>query len=314
MMRKTIKHRFITIATLIFVVMVALALSACSSEKSYDTITYEINEEFNSISIESDTADIVFAPSDDGKCKVACYEHKSMKHSASTADGVLAINMVDTRKWYEHININTKSPKITIYLPKTEYSSLKIDESTGDIEIPNNFKFECIDIAVSTGDIKCSASTTEAIKISASTGDVCVEGILATSLDVSVSTGKVTVSDVTCVGDVTISVSTGKTYLTNVACQSIISSGSTGDISLKNALAVGKFSIERSTGDVTLESSDAGEIFIETDTGDVEGTLLSDKVFIINTDTGKKDVPNTITGGRCEITTDTGDIKIKIQQ
>ncbi|MBO5374250.1 MAG: DUF4097 family beta strand repeat protein, partial [Clostridia bacterium] len=115
-------------------------------------------------------------------------------------------------------------------------------------------------------------------------------------------------------GDVTISVSTGKTYLTNVACQSIISSGSTGDISLKNALAVGKFSIERSTGDVTLESSDAGEIFIETDTGDVEGTLLSDKVFIINTDTGKKDVPNTITGGRCEITTDTGDIKIKIQQ
>ena len=49
-----------------------------------------------------------------------------------------------------------------------------------------------------------------------------------------------------------------------------------------------------------------------TDTGDVRGSLLSEKVFIVNTDTGRKEVPDTITGGRCEITTDTGDVKITI--
>ncbi len=71
-------------------------------------------------------------------------------------------------------------------------------------------------------------------------------------------------------------------------------------------------SIQRNTGSVKFNKSDAGEIKVVTTTGDVKGTLLTDKVFIVNTNTGKKEVPNTITGGRCEITTDTGDIKISI--
>ena len=83
---------------------------------------------------------------------------------------------------------------------------------------------------------------------------------------------------------------------------------------MKNVIATERFSIERDTGDVILEGCDAAEIFIETDTGDVRGTLLSEKVFITETDTGRVSVPSSITGGRCEITTDTGNIKINIQQ
>ena len=51
----------------------------------------------------------------------------------------------------------------------------------------------------------------------------------------------------------------------------------------------------------------------DTDTGDVKGSLLSEKIFIPTTDTGDVDVPKTVTGGRCEITTDTGDIKITVK-
>ena len=59
---------------------------------------------------------------------------------------------------------------------------------------------------------------------------------------------------------------------------------------------------------------DGGQILIKTDTGKVSGSLLSDKVFIIETDTGRKDYPKTTTGGKCEITTDTGDIIITIEK
>ena len=52
---------------------------------------------------------------------------------------------------------------------------------------------------------------------------------------------------------------------------------------------------------------------IVTDTGDVTGTFLSDKVFIYKTDTGDVDLPRTQSGGRCDITTDTGDIRISIR-
>ena len=102
--------------------------------------------------------------------------------------------------------------------------------------------------------------------------------------------------------------------MTDIECKNVISSGNTGDISLKNVNAAEKISIERSTGDVRFDGCDAAEIFVKTDTGDVAGTLLSDKVFIVETDTGSVDVPKTVTGGQCEITTSTGDINISIKK
>ena len=63
-----------------------------------------------------------------------------------------------------------------------------------------------------------------------------------------------------------------------------------------------------------FKNSDANDIFVETDTGHVTGTLLTDKVFITQTDTGDVDIPKTVDGGRCEIITDTGDIKINIKK
>ena len=65
-----------------------------------------------------------------------------------------------------------------------------------------------------------------------------------------------------------------------------------------------------STGDIKLDKSDAAEIFIKTSTGNVTGTLLTEKVFITQTSTGNIKVPKSIKGGRCEITTSTGNIKI----
>ena len=261
--------------------------------KKYQTNTYELNEEISNISIKTDTADIVFLLSDNEKSKVVCYEENNMKHSVSVVDGMLTVKMVDTRAWYEYVGINFATPKITVYLSENEYLSLTIDESTGDIEIPNDFKFNSVDISVSTGDVKCCATVEETVKIVTSTGDV-------------------TISDIICDGDIEVDVSTGKTYLTDIVCKNLISSGSTGDISLKKVIATEKFYIERSTGDVKFDGSDATEIFVKTDTGNVEGSLLTNKVFITKTDTGEINVPDSITGGKCEITTDTGDIKISI--
>ena len=92
-----------------------------------------------------------------------------------------------------------------------------------------------------------------------------------------------------------------------------MSDGSTGDLVLKNVIASEKFSIERSTGDVKFEAADASEIFVETSTGDVCGSLMSEKFFITESDTGSSDVPQTLSGGKCEVKTSTGDIKITVE-
>lgn len=283
------------------------------STRKYETNEYEITEEIKDITFIADTADIVFAVSKDGKNKVVCYEETKAKHSVTAQEGKLTVQVEDKKQWYDNISINFGSPKITVYLQQGEYGQLSVKSSTGDIELPNAFAFTSLDISVSTGDVKSQASISGSAKIKTSTGGIQLENISVGTLDLSVSTGRVTVANLDCTGDIKISVSTGKTVMNTVACKNLISDGDTGDISLTGVVASGKFLIERSTGDVKFDGSDAAEISVTTDTGDVTGTLLTEKIFIVDTDTGEKEIPNTLTGGKCEIATDTGDIKIAIR-
>ena len=282
------------------------------STEKYVTNEYEISDSYDNIKIITDTADIIFVPSEN--TKVVCYEETKIKHLVTVKDDTLVIEVNDTRKWYEHIGINFGSPKITVYIPKGEYGELVVKASTGDTEIPKEFKFESIDISQSTGNVKCLSSAGGDIKIKTSTGNITTEKINADSLSLTVSTGEINVSDIECTGDLSIKVSTGKVSLKNVTCNNIISTGNTGGITLNNVIAKENFSVTRSTGNVKLIGCDAGEITITTDTGDVLGTLLSDKVFITKTDTGSVKVPETLSGGKCKITTDTGNIKIEIKK
>ncbi|MBO5338437.1 MAG: DUF4097 family beta strand repeat protein [Clostridia bacterium] len=285
------------------------------SSTEYETNEYEITDDFNNILIKTDTSDIVFLPGDNEKVKVVLFEQKNLNHNVSADGGALKIELNDTRKWYEHITLfSFGSPKITVYLPKKSYDALNITSNTGDINIPKDFSFSSIDISISTGDVTACASSLGATKIKTSTGGVNIDGISTSSLDITVTTGKIKASNVKCEGDVSIKVSTGKSNLENVQCKNLFSKGSTGDITLKNVIAQGSFSIERSTGDVTLDLSDASEITIKTDTGDVTGTLLTEKIFIPSSDTGNIKLPGTTSGGKCKVTTDTGDIKISIAE
>ncbi len=284
------------------------------STDHFETNTYEINEEFSDIKLNTETADILFAVSDDNTGRVVCYEAEKMKHSVSVQDGTLTVSVVDDREWYERIGISFHSPKVTVYLPKTEYVSLVIKESTGDITLPKDFTFGSMDLSLSTGHVDSLASSLGLVRIETSTGDIHLQNLSAGELDLIVSTGHVDVQSVSCEGNVGVCVSTGDTRLTDISCNSINSDGSTGNITLKNVVTKEMISIERSTGDVRLEGCDAGELDIHTDTGSVTGSLLSSKVFIVHSDTGKIDVPETTSGGKCKITTDTGDIQITTRE
>lgn len=321
MMRKT-KKLWLVVATLaVFLGMTLFVLSACSADWEFgrfDTVAYETNthvvdEVFHDIVIQTDTSDVVLVPSEDDTCRVVCYEESHVKHSVSVSDGVLNVTAVDTRAWYEWIGIRFGRTKVTVFLPQSEYDSLRIEGHTGTIEVPKAFRFEEIALSSDTGEVRCFADATNTIRITATTGAVDVETLSAGSVDLSVSTGKVTVSDVTCSGTLTIGVSTGKCELINVVCDHLRSDGSTGGIVLRNVMVSAKLSVERSTGNITFADSDAAELFVKTSTGNVKGSLLTEKLFITHTGTGQIRVPNSApSGGRCEIKTDTGNIELTI--
>ncbi len=287
-----------------------LGLTACSGK--YTTKEHEISESITSVLVDTRISDIAFLSSENKECKVVCYERPELEHSITITDGTLKIYQLDKRKWYQFIGLNFDNAKLTVYLPEGKYDMLKINSSTGDILVTDRFQFSSIDISNSTGDVKNYASASATMEISTSTGDIDVKNVTAGAIELSVSTGDIDLGGIECSGAIFIESTTGAQFLFDITCQNLSMKSSTGDVTLDNVLATGKLSIVGSTSDVKFTGCDAAEIFVKISTGDVTGTLLSEKIFIVDTSTGKIDVPKTASGGVCEINTSTGDIKITI--
>ena len=96
------------------------------SNTKYETKTYEITEVFNNISIDvDDISKIEFAKSENDNCQIVIYEDEKAEITTKVEEDTLIINIKDTRKWYEHINISFTNSKMTIYLPKDECHTSK---------------------------------------------------------------------------------------------------------------------------------------------------------------------------------------------
>lgn len=280
------------------------------STVEYVTNTHETIDNFKNISILTDVADITLIKGE--KTFVECYEIKNLTHNVSVENDTLKIQVQDNRKWYEHIGVFLGAPKITVYLTENEYEALMIESDTGSTNLPKDFTFNTINIKSDTGKIILGAKAKNIIKLKTDTGHIVADGISAKNIEITTATGSQKITNAAIAEEIETGASTGKVVLENVTCKSIESIGDTGSLTLKNVIAAENFDLERSTGNITLERSDAAEIFIDTDTGNIKGTILSNKIFLTESETGKIDVTKSDTGGRCEISTDTGNIKIEI--
>ena len=291
---------------------VMLATDFKFSEK-YEAHEEEVNGAVKSILIDTKEADINILPSEDGKCRVVCDDKEKTYHSVKISDGELSIKLEDNRKWYNYISFfNFKSPSVTVYLPTDCIAALKIDANTSDVDISKGFTFDSIDISVSTGDVSCQSSSKSVAKIHTSTGDISLVDMTAGSIDLRVSSGSIAFCEVDVSGDISLKSSTGRCRLSSVKCKNLTSVGGTGNLLVWQVIAENHMHIERTTGDVDFYNSDADSIKVKVSTGNVTGTLASDKIFNYSTGTGKVELPSSTSGGLCEITTSTGDIRIEI--
>ncbi|MBE6678516.1 MAG: DUF4097 domain-containing protein [Ruminococcaceae bacterium] len=292
--------RLIIVAVSLFIVGTVLFVGAFAAldydfsklnTVKYTSNTYTPEGDFDKVYIKSNTADVELLPSKDGRCKVVCQEKEAEPHKVRVENGTLRIE-VSKAKWYNKISFFSIGEKISVYLPEAEYTSLTVITDTGDISAPKAFAFDKAKLESDTGDISCAALS-ESIVMKSDTGDI-----------------KLTAD----AGKIYIETNTGDITLNGVLGKSLELESDTGDVLLKNSILEGKLEAETNTGDIEFDRFDAKEIFVETDTGDVEGSLLSDKIFLVKTDTGHIDVPESVSGDRCEIETDTGDVEIRIKK
>lgn len=283
----------------------------------YEDKEYSVTEEFQNIDIQADEADVTLEYAEPRSIRTAtaevfCTEREKTSYNVRVENGTLRINTDDKRKWFDYIGMFTKSLSVKIVLPMQEYGTLTVSGQTGDVTVPGDFSFESTEIKVSTGDVTYSGSVQDALKIKTDTGSIRLNDVAAGPIDLIVSTGKITADKITAEENISIKVSTGRTVLTDLTCRNLVSSGDTGKLTMKNVIAAEDISVERSTGDVSFDRCDAENITVKTSTGDVTGTLLSEKIFFTKTSTGSVNVPQSMSGGKCDIKTSTGDIDIRI--
>jgi DUF4097 and DUF4098 domain-containing protein YvlB len=282
------------------------------STVKYETNEHEIADAFDSVSVSTDTARVVFEPSEDGRISVVCHERVKAPHTVSVIDGVLSIKLVNERRWYDYIGLDLDTPTVTVKLPLAQYAALTVKSKTGSISVPRGFSFSEVSLRTNTGRISFSASVAGALSIEAGTGAVILSDLSAGSVWLSVSTGEIRASELSVAGSAAFESSTGKIKVTHLSCESLSAELDTGDLTLEDTVASGRLTVETDTGDVRLTRCDAAALDIETDTGDVVGTLLSEKLFDAKSDTGRVRVPAPSGTAPCRIRTDTGSITMEI--
>lgn len=253
------------------------------------TNNYSITDQFSSISVNSHVADVYFSVSQDETCQIQVLESEALPVKVTVEDGVLTIKQENHRKWYDYIGIFTQT-KVTVILPQTQYDKLTVHSDTGKVVIGSKLTFRDVAVQGSTGSVSIACSVTD-------------------SLSVRNSTGKVTLTSVSC-GAIDALTSTGHLTIENCTAESLDAEASTGNIQLINTVVSGKLTARADTGDITLDRCDADSLKLNTSTGDVSGTLLTEKIVFAETDTGHVSVPHSTNGGRCDISTDTGNITI----
>ncbi len=279
------KAKKISIITSLILIGLGIALSfgaLCSvkfdftklSTTNFTTKSVTINESFQKIRIQDTSSDIHFVPSDDNRCTVVYTEDDDFTHSVSVEDRTLIIERKESQKLSAYIGINFGRDEIIVYLPQAEYESLDVEATNGNVEIPKDFTFT--NASVHTG-----------------SGDICFEASVKEDLSISTEIGNVSVSE--------------------VAANNISAASTSGDIELSGIIAHNNIWITSTIGNVTLNHSDAASIDIVTTSGDVNATLLSDKIFQADSDSGDIHVPSSKQGGKCSISTTIGDIDVKIE-
>lgn len=108
------KRSIIWIVTISVLLLIAgIVLYSLAMPCELETHEYEILENFKDIKITTDTADIQFILSEKPNSFIVCEEEKNAKHSVIVKENTLRIEVDDNKKWYEYLDINFCTPKIT---------------------------------------------------------------------------------------------------------------------------------------------------------------------------------------------------------
>ena len=281
----------------------AIAKGAFTNNNYTKEVTkeYVFEDSFSKIDVDVVTADLTFKPAEDNKTKVVSVEREKIHHTAKVANDALVIREQDDRKFYEKWFGFIGRMKVTVYLPESTYSELKIEVTTGDTLVEDSFTFDKQNIKSTTGNVKLSNVTGSSANIKVTTGSIILNNYtLGASLDVDTTSGDFN--------------------LDGVRCNKATLHTTSGDYKLNDFIVTGDLDPDRpnldisgTTSEIIFKNCDAHNIKMKTTTGDIKGNFLTKKNIDADAGTGHALVNSDRTvADKCYAHTTTGDIDISI--
>lgn len=277
--------------------------------------TYVLAETFTNITVNGAECDVRLLPSEDGTCTVVCSETNRIAHTVTVENNTLTIERTDDRKWYEHIGFmwSYRGPiEVLVCLPERTYENLAIQTASGTVEVPDDFSFARAEVDGVSGDIRFEAAVRGDLFIRNVSGGIKINGTNPENLTVRSTSGSVTVDSVEVAAGFSSENVSGSQKVSHVTCQSAAASSISGGVAFSDLIASESIRMESVSGRLDLTRCDADTLWLKTVSGSVTGTLCTGKRFVTSTASGRVSVPDTVTGGRCEAETVSGDIQLDV--
>ena len=257
---------------------------AVTNEYVFETIIKDFD-------IETTACDVLIMPWDDRNTKVVCHEADLLLHDVQVKDGKLVIKRKERT---DGVSFNNMILRIEIMMPAGSYGNVMAKTSSGSIELSSGFDFVDAILSASSGAIVCDAQVRGQLLCNTSSGGQRLSGTVCKWLQAASSSGSILAQ--------------------NIRAEVAEFSASSGSVTLNDVIAQDELSVETSSGDISFENCDARSVKLRASSGEISGSLLTGKVFRTKASSGSVRVPqDDPSGGRCEVTTSSGDINITVK-
>ena len=285
------------------------------SNMTFEKKVFEITENFDGLHINEENDNIELYLSDDKTCKIVCYDSDEVYHEYNfNDDGRLMIFYRDNRVWYEKCFTLMENKKIQIYLPDKEYKELAIHSVNSNIDVPNSFTFEQINIHTVNGKIslncdvakwrifandfqektgysRLNCNVTEGVSVETTNGVILLTGEINGKIHADTVNGKIIADNIK-----------------NADSADFSTTNASIDI---NADVIKKLDVHSTNGSIQFSVKNSDRINMETVNGKITGTVPADKKCVARSTNGKISVPNRVDNdGDFYFQTVNGDVNI----
>jgi DUF4097 and DUF4098 domain-containing protein YvlB len=251
------------------------------------TSDHQITQEFDSIFIQTTNADIVLLPSQDGECRVECVEREKMPHAVTVKDGTLHIEVQPEIKF----GFFTAQTSVTVYLPDRLYDKVELDTVSSSI--------------ISEQRLKVDYLMAETVS-----GDLSVKQLDARTATIQTVSGGMSLSNLNVTEHLSLTTTSGDFWAEYLHCDTLSIQSTSSNCEMIDVYVAGLWKMESVSGDIFFVHSDAASLSISSVSGNVQGSLLTQKTFDVQSTSGSIRVPKEQSGGDCRIETVSGNVYI----